>query len=151
MDHFVQKNSQCPNVYLFSLLLSLVNFRGHVLISPTKSVLHLFVVHTCAEISKFWPIIFGDQNVFRLDVSVDHLFGMNVLDGLDDFVKELDDFPLIVLRDFLDKGEEISILREFYQHDDIVVSNFKIQELNNVLVVQVLVYLYLPKLPFLIL
>lgn len=72
MEHFIEKYSNGPNINFFSLFFSLVNFRGHVLESTTKGIFHISLVNTRPEISQFWAIIFGNQNILRLDIPMDH-------------------------------------------------------------------------------
>lgn len=150
VEHFVDQYSEGPNVDFFGLKLSLINFRSHVFIGSTKSILNLSVSHAGTEVCEFGPEILGNQNIFRLDVSVDEFLGMQVLDGLNDFVVKFDEFSFVEFRHFFDERKQVSVFGELNQHDQVVVFHVKVQKIDDVLVVETLVNFDFSELPFFI-
>ena len=97
MQNFVKKNPDRPDIDLVGLFLVQVNFGSHVFLSSAVSVGNFLIFHTCAEIREFWLPVVSQQNVLRLDVSVDNSLTVQILNTLQDLVVDLQ----LTLKSFL--------------------------------------------------
>ena len=74
------------------MILILYHFWCHVLQGSTKSIplLHMITLNTPSKIANFNDVSILDQNVFRLDVSVDETLFVHVVDAGADLDEEVE-------------------------------------------------------------
>lgn len=82
VNKLIQKDSKRPNVKSVVVSFILYHLRGHVFQSSAECIPLLAVVrlNTPTKITNFYNISFLDQDIFRLDVSVNQTLFVHVID-----------------------------------------------------------------------
>ena len=83
MDKLVEKDTQGPDVQGVVVSLVLDHFWSHVLQGTTKSIplLTMIRLNTPSKITNFNDVALFDQDIFRLNISVDKSLLVHVVDA----------------------------------------------------------------------
>lgn len=147
VEHLIEKNAHSPNINSVVLRLVHDDLGGHVLTRPAKSLspLFLIVLGTPPKIANLDIVIFVQQNVLRLQVSMQNLPSVDILNCLQSLQKEFMDSSLRKGVVFSDVVEEIPIISIIQQEVELsVLSRQKVVKLDNIGVIELEVILNLP-------
>lgn len=83
MNQFVEQNTQSPDINSSALLFMEQNLRSHVLVGPADGISsHVFIIlGTPPEITQLDVTFSTQEQVFRLDISMNDFVTVDVLDG----------------------------------------------------------------------
>lgn len=111
MDELVEKDAQRPNVQSVIVVLVLDHFRSHILEGAAEGVplLHVIRLDAPAEIADLDDVALLDQNVLRLDVSVDQALLVQIVNAGADLDEEVKSRVLAQILFLSDQVEEISL------------------------------------------
>ena len=94
MTHFVEQDSQAPDVDFVVLFVFVQNFWRHVFLSAALRDPHLSLSKrsTKSEVAELHISVLFDKNVLWLDVSVEDAFLMNIVQRGNYLIKNLENF-----------------------------------------------------------
>lgn len=117
MQHFVKQNAQRPYISFWCLILTEKNFYCHVLGSATKCLINdsFTTFRTPSKITKFYLMIFTNENIFWFKISVNNVFGMQILHGFRYLLEQLK-YLQVIDPVFMGVIEKISMGSVFHEN-----------------------------------
>lgn len=144
--HFVEEHSQRPDIHFFTLLRPEIDLWSHVLESPTESRMNLRKLSNRAEVSQLGLALSVDEDVFWLDVAMDHLVLMQKPEALHYFIEQSEKLGVAEFSEVFEEFEQVSLLCVFEQNEESAILDFVIKKPDDVLVAQLLMHFDFPQL-----
>lgn len=143
MEEFVEKHSETPNVHFVGMSVFIDYFGTHVLEGAAHSSPVVFFVEitTPAEVTELHMEVLVQDDVFRLDVSVDYVPVVQILDCRGHLIEELESNGLGESFFGVDVEEETSVTSVFEQQKEQVSFLVGVVEVDDGRMFQILVEL----------